>query len=174
MYALIHLLHFHPVLVTVQKASLALLRLFEQMIYFKLAHLERLKLASPEREASSMSGVMIFSAMSDSTVNVGSTMKSIKPEGWRKTNTWPWFQLLLYHTGKQSGHTTHTHQSETGPPWWTCGHKEERKQGPVLPLYPPGIYTNHFVTLKWCSEIMIMIHFIFSTNGKIWYKQNRV
>lgn len=46
----------------------------------KLAYLERLKLANPERDASSMRGVITFSAMSDSTVNVGSTMKSIKPE----------------------------------------------------------------------------------------------
>lgn len=34
----------------------------------------------PEREASSISGVTIFSVMSVSTVKVGSTMKSMKPE----------------------------------------------------------------------------------------------
>lgn len=43
-------------------------------------HLERLNPDMPEREASSMSGVTIFSVMSVSTVKVGSTMKSMKPE----------------------------------------------------------------------------------------------
>lgn len=43
-------------------------------------HLERLNPDMPEREASSISGVTIFSVMSVSTVKVGSTMKSMKPE----------------------------------------------------------------------------------------------
>lgn len=44
------------------------------------AHLERLKPAKPEWEASSMSGVTIRSIMSVNTVKVGTTMKSMKPE----------------------------------------------------------------------------------------------
>lgn len=44
------------------------------------AHLERLKPAKPEWEASSMSGVTIRSIMSVSTVKVGTTMKSMNPE----------------------------------------------------------------------------------------------
>lgn len=47
---------------------------------FIVIHLERLNPDMPEREASSMSGVTIFSVMSVSTVKVGSTMKSMKPE----------------------------------------------------------------------------------------------
>lgn len=45
-----------------------------------LAHLERLKPAKPECEASSISGVTIRSIMSVSTVKVGTTMKSMNPE----------------------------------------------------------------------------------------------
>lgn len=45
-----------------------------------VTHLERLNPDMPEREASSISGVTIFSVMSVSTVKVGSTMKSMKPE----------------------------------------------------------------------------------------------
>lgn len=45
-----------------------------------VVHLERLNPDMPEREASSMSGVTIFSVISVSTVKVGSTMKSMKPE----------------------------------------------------------------------------------------------
>lgn len=44
-----------------------------------LSHLERLKPAKPEWEASSMSGVTIRSIMSVSTVKVGTTMKSMNP-----------------------------------------------------------------------------------------------
>lgn len=44
-----------------------------------LSHLERLKPANPEWEASSMSGVTIRSIMSVSTVKVGTTMKSMNP-----------------------------------------------------------------------------------------------
>lgn len=43
------------------------------------SHLERLKPAKPEWEASSMSGVTIRSIMSVSTVKVGTTMKSMNP-----------------------------------------------------------------------------------------------
>lgn len=42
-------------------------------------HLERLKPARPECDASSISGVTIRSIMSVSTVKVGTTMKSMKP-----------------------------------------------------------------------------------------------
>lgn len=45
----------------------------------KVIHLERLNPDMPEWEASSISGVTIFSVMSVSTVKVGSTMKSMKP-----------------------------------------------------------------------------------------------
>lgn len=45
-----------------------------------IIYLERLNPDMPEREASSMSGVTIFSVMSVSTVKVGSTMKSMKPD----------------------------------------------------------------------------------------------
>ena len=44
-------------------------------------HLENLKLANPEQDASSMTGVTIFSIISVNTVKVGSTMKSINPAG---------------------------------------------------------------------------------------------
>lgn len=46
----------------------------------KVIHLECLNPDMPEWEASSISGVTIFSVMSVSTVKVGSTMKSMKPE----------------------------------------------------------------------------------------------
>ncbi len=46
---------------------------------FTRPHLDRLNPARPEGEASSISGGMIFSIMSVSTVKVGSTMKSMKP-----------------------------------------------------------------------------------------------
>lgn len=45
----------------------------------RVCHLERLKTSSPERDASSISGVTIFSIISVNTVNVGCTMKSINP-----------------------------------------------------------------------------------------------
>ena len=44
------------------------------------SHLERRKPAKPEWDASSISGVTIRSIMSVSTVKVGTTMKSMKPE----------------------------------------------------------------------------------------------
>lgn len=46
-----------------------------------VCHLEFLKPANPERDASSISGVTIFSIISINTVNVGSTMKSMNPAG---------------------------------------------------------------------------------------------
>lgn len=49
------------------------------------SHLERLKPAKPEWEASSISGVTIRSIMSVSTVKVGTTMKSINPGDKQRT-----------------------------------------------------------------------------------------
>ncbi len=55
------------------------------------------KPARPELVASSMSGVMILSVMSVRTVNVGTTMKSMKPAGndqkWLIFLLWAWFLI---------------------------------------------------------------------------------
>lgn len=54
-------------------------RRVEHDVCLVCCHLERLTPASPERDASSISGVTIFSIISVITVNVGSTMKSMNP-----------------------------------------------------------------------------------------------
>lgn len=74
-HSVLHIVaHFHPITLTTEQNKIQI-----NSQRSAAAYLERRKPVRPEWDASSMSGVTIRSIMSDSTVKVGTTMKSIKP-----------------------------------------------------------------------------------------------